>query len=327
MTLCRLWELLRPGRGKCRVLFVCLGNACRSQMAEAFARAHASDVVRASSAGLLPSRAISSNTRMVMREKQISMECHSPKLLDRMDLSRFHMIVNLSGRLLPRRRGRNIVDWTIPDPVGHDLESYRVVRDRIEELVAVLAQELRAAAAARAHQQRMPLRTRLGWPSLWVALLVGLCLFSTTVQAGPVSFTAMDFSGPQWAPADDLWAAQAWQESWQSPPPDSSVASFVYSFWLDPEDGRPAWLDGWWTFYWGDDGFEVFHPGPGPSWIPPVEPPGGDLANTPEPASAALLALGLAVLIAIRCLRSNGIYGSMPCRTRISDVCLRGLRR
>jgi arsenate reductase len=65
-----------------RVLFVCLGNSCRSQMAEGFARAYGQGAWQAESAGLLPATVISPLTREVMEEKKISLEEHFPKGLD-----------------------------------------------------------------------------------------------------------------------------------------------------------------------------------------------------------------------------------------------------
>jgi arsenate reductase (thioredoxin) len=303
------------------VLFVCLGNACRSQMAEAFARVRAGDVLQASSAGLLPSRAISTNTRMVMREKQISMERHTPKMLDQMDLSRFHMIVNLSGRLLPRRRGRTIVDWCIPDPMGHDMESFRVVRDRIESLVMGLAEERRAAVAAKARQRRILLKRRLGWHSLWMALLVGLCFFSASAQAGSVNFIPVDFPSPQWCAGGDLWGPHDGGEVWERPPSEDSVAAFIYSLWLGPDTDQFWGLEAWASFLWRDHFPDTPHYEHG--WLSGCWQPGGDLDGIPEPASVSLLVLGLALLIVTGRLRSNGSYEPMPSRVRVLRLDMR----
>ena len=70
-----------PGsrKGKKRVLFVCIGNACRSQMAEAFARAYGSDVLSAHSAGLAPAGAVPPLTRQVLNERNIPVEGQYPK--------------------------------------------------------------------------------------------------------------------------------------------------------------------------------------------------------------------------------------------------------
>src|SRR5579859_5964873 len=67
---------------KKRVLFVCIGNACRSQMAEAFARTYGSDILIAHSAGLAPAGAMPPLTRQTLSEKQISTDGQFPKNLE-----------------------------------------------------------------------------------------------------------------------------------------------------------------------------------------------------------------------------------------------------
>src|ERR1700681_1166513 len=81
---------------KKRVLFVCIGNACRSQMAEAFARAYGSDVVTAHSAGLAPASAVPPLTRQVLAEKNVPTEGQFPKGLTMLTGEPFDLVVNLS---------------------------------------------------------------------------------------------------------------------------------------------------------------------------------------------------------------------------------------
>src|ERR1700676_3620098 len=71
-----------PVGSKKRVLFVCIGNSCRSQMAEGFARAYGSDVMLARSAGLSPALMIAPLTKQVLTEKNINIEDQFPKGLD-----------------------------------------------------------------------------------------------------------------------------------------------------------------------------------------------------------------------------------------------------
>lgn|GEM_PF-316251 len=126
------------------VLFVCLGNASRSQMAEAFAKAYGSDVMRASSAGLLPARHVLSMTRMMMDEKAISLEGAVPKSIAQFELDKFDLIVNMSGHALKKTKAP-VVKVLVRDPNGKDETVHRHVRDRVEAIVEDLIHVLRLA--------------------------------------------------------------------------------------------------------------------------------------------------------------------------------------
>src|SRR3984893_14915760 len=84
-----------------RVLFVCIGNSCRSQMAEGFARAYGADVMVAASAGIAPAMVVAADTRRAMREKNILLEDHFPKSVHQLGKARFDLIINMSGVELP----------------------------------------------------------------------------------------------------------------------------------------------------------------------------------------------------------------------------------
>jgi arsenate reductase (thioredoxin) len=129
-----------------RVLFVCIGNACRSQMAEAFARAYGSDILVARSAGLFPAGAISSVTRALMLEKNIGLDGCVPKSLDETGTD-FYLIVNMSGEPFPVPCSTLVREWDVEDPVGFPEDLHRKVRDRIETLVRDLIGEFRQIAA------------------------------------------------------------------------------------------------------------------------------------------------------------------------------------
>ena len=125
-----------------RVLFVCVGNACRSQMAEAFARAYGADVMIPASAGLGPANQVMPDTIRAMLEKNLDVRDHFPKYLSHMLRLHFDMVVNLSGRPLPD------VDvptreWDVRDPVAMSYEDHCKVRDEVERLVMDLIFELR----------------------------------------------------------------------------------------------------------------------------------------------------------------------------------------
>ena len=129
---------------KKRVLFVCIGNSCRSQMAEGFARAYGSDVMVARSAGLSPATVIAPLTRQVLAERNIRIDDHFPKGLDVVSRQKFDMVVNLSGMPL-RVTAPRVVEWAVKDPIGQTESLYRTVAAQIEGLVMRLILELRAA--------------------------------------------------------------------------------------------------------------------------------------------------------------------------------------
>ncbi|MCX6622392.1 MAG: hypothetical protein NTY38_15245, partial [Acidobacteria bacterium] len=133
---------LRYRRG--RVLFVCLGNSCRSQMAEAFARAYGGDVVEAYSAGIAPAARVSRVTRQVMGERSISLDSHKPKAINQYDLNSFDLIINLSDYALPKTQSR-LVQCPVRDPMGRGEDFHREVRDRIEWIVKNLVTQFREA--------------------------------------------------------------------------------------------------------------------------------------------------------------------------------------
>ena len=131
-----------------RVLFVCIGNSCRSQMAEGFARTYGADVMEGRSAGISPAAAIAPLTRKVLGEKNISLEDQFPKALNGVSGKPFDIIVNMSGSKLPAGlpvSAPQVVEWPVPDPIGQKEEVYQSVANQIEDLVMRLILELRSA--------------------------------------------------------------------------------------------------------------------------------------------------------------------------------------
>jgi arsenate reductase len=126
-----------------RVLFVCVGNACRSQMAEAFARAYGQDALVAASAGLTPAMAVASDTVRAMAEKEIGLGGQFPKSILHLGHSQFDLVVNMTGFALPDGIGATVVEWRVPDPVAMKYEEHCEVRDEIERLVMNLILKLR----------------------------------------------------------------------------------------------------------------------------------------------------------------------------------------
>ena len=129
-----------------KVLFLCIGNACRSQMAEAIAKRLAADVIEASSAGLVPFGDIPATTLTVLAERGFSAEGQRSKALLPEDLSAADLVINMTGRT-----GASIFsdptppfeDWEVGDPYGSNLDVYRGICDQIEARVEDLARRLR----------------------------------------------------------------------------------------------------------------------------------------------------------------------------------------
>jgi arsenate reductase (thioredoxin) len=129
-----------------KVLFVCIGNACRSQMAEAFARAHGAGVIEPASAGLFPASAIPAATLQAMAAKHLDLREHFPKSLRQFGKAQFDLVINMSGAPLPEALDAEVRPWYVPDPVAMGFQDHCAVRDQIERLVMGLIQELRSPA-------------------------------------------------------------------------------------------------------------------------------------------------------------------------------------
>jgi arsenate reductase len=129
---------------KKRVLFVCIGNSCRSQMAEAFARTYGDDCLIAASAGVAPANSIARDTARAMAEKNIDLDGQFPKTLRYLERAQFDIVVNMTGSFLQPKFGEaKVLDWDVPDPITMDYEDHCAVRDTIERRVMTLILELR----------------------------------------------------------------------------------------------------------------------------------------------------------------------------------------
>jgi len=130
-------------RPRKRVLFVCFGNACRSQMAEGFARLLGSDCMIPASAGLHPAYAVAPDTIRAMAEKEIDLREHFPKSIRNLGRAQFDIVVNMSDSFLPEEPGVRLVEWEVPDPIDMDYDDHCKVRDLIERKVMELVLEMR----------------------------------------------------------------------------------------------------------------------------------------------------------------------------------------
>ena len=129
-------------RHKPRVLFLCIGNMCRSPMAEGFARQLSRGSIEIWSAGIAPSGRVSQGAVQVMAERGIDISGHESKGLDRVPLESMDWIVSLgevsASVIAPPRFVGRVEDWRVRDPIGDSLDVYRAVRDDIERLVREL---------------------------------------------------------------------------------------------------------------------------------------------------------------------------------------------
>lgn len=122
-----------------KLLFVCIENSNRSQMAEAFARIHGGQEVEAFSAGSRPSGKINPRAVEAMAELDYDLLRHDSKSLDEIPDITFDYVVTMGcGDACPWVPARNREDWEIPDPKEMDNEQFRQVRDLIEKKVKQL---------------------------------------------------------------------------------------------------------------------------------------------------------------------------------------------
>jgi protein-tyrosine-phosphatase len=124
------------------VLFVCVENSNRSQMAEAFARMQGGDAVEAMSAGSRPSGKINPKAVRFMGELGYDLSGHASKSLDDID-GEFDAVVTMGcGDGCPWVPAKRREDWALPDPRDMDDDGYRAVRDDIEARVKGLLASL-----------------------------------------------------------------------------------------------------------------------------------------------------------------------------------------
>ena len=120
-----------------RVLFVCIGNAGRSQMAQAFYE-RAGGLAR--SAGTHPESNVHPEVVEVMRELDIDLDGRRPHKLSQEDVEWAELVVTMGcGDACPVLPGKRYFDWNLQDPAGMPVEVVREIRDQIAGLVAELA--------------------------------------------------------------------------------------------------------------------------------------------------------------------------------------------
>jgi protein-tyrosine-phosphatase len=124
------------------VLFVCVENSNRSQMAEAFAHIHGGDAVKAFSAGSRPSGRINPKAIRFMAELGYDLSTHASKSLDVIN-GEFDAVVTMGcGDSCPWVPAKRREDWALPDPRDMNDDGYRAVRDEISRRVKTLLETL-----------------------------------------------------------------------------------------------------------------------------------------------------------------------------------------
>ncbi|MBI2855229.1 MAG: arsenate reductase ArsC [Chloroflexi bacterium] len=128
-----------------RVLFVCVHNSGRSQMAEAFLKHFSLGAVESESAGTVPSEQVNPVVAEAMREKGIDLYHYAPKLLTQDMVDRADRVITMGCSIEEACPAVFVPaeDWGLEDPEGKPLEKVRGIRDQIEERVKGLLAELR----------------------------------------------------------------------------------------------------------------------------------------------------------------------------------------
>ena len=130
------------------VLFVCVHNAGRSQMAAAWLRHLAGDAVEVRSAGSIPGDQVNPAVVAAMAEVGIDISDQRPKVLTAEAVEASDVVITMGcGDACPIFPGKRYLDWVLEDPAGQGIESVRPTRDEIERRIRGLLAELQVASA------------------------------------------------------------------------------------------------------------------------------------------------------------------------------------
>jgi arsenate reductase len=125
------------------VLYVCVHNAGRSQMAAALTERLGGGRVRVRSGGTEPAGTVHPNVVAVMAEIGIDISAVAPKILTDAAVQESDVVVTMGcGDACPVYPGKRYVDWDLPDPAGQPVEAVRAIRDEIQRRVEALLREL-----------------------------------------------------------------------------------------------------------------------------------------------------------------------------------------
>jgi arsenate reductase (thioredoxin) len=128
---------------KVSVLFVCVHNAGRSQMAAGFMQALGGEKVEVLSAGSAPKDSINPSAIEVMAELGIDISTNTPKILTVDAVKESDVVITMGcGDVCPVFPGKRYEDWELEDPAGKDITKVRQIRDQIQQKVAALLAEI-----------------------------------------------------------------------------------------------------------------------------------------------------------------------------------------
>lgn len=130
---------------KASVLFVCVHNAGRSQMAAGYLQHLAGDRVEVRSAGTMPGNQVNPSAIAVMAEEGIDLTTATPKVLTDEAVQASDYVITMGcGDKCPFYPGKTYLDWKLEDPAGQGVDSVRPIRDEIKVLVENLIAEIDA---------------------------------------------------------------------------------------------------------------------------------------------------------------------------------------
>lgn len=130
---------------KASVLFVCVHNAGRSQMAAGYLQHLAGDRVEVRSAGSAPGNAVNPSAVAAMAEEGIDISSATPKILTDAAVEASDYVITMGcGDACPFFPGKTYLDWVLDDPAGQGVEAVRPIRDKIRVLVEDLIAEIDA---------------------------------------------------------------------------------------------------------------------------------------------------------------------------------------
>ena len=128
---------------KRQVLFVCVHNAGRSQMAAAFMEKFSNGKVKVLSAGSAPKDSINPMAIQAMAEVDIDIANNQPKVLTNEAVQESDVVITMGcGDTCPFYPGKRYEDWVLEDPAGQSIEKVRIIRDQIQQKVQSLLAEI-----------------------------------------------------------------------------------------------------------------------------------------------------------------------------------------
>lgn len=129
------------------VLFVCIHNAGRSQMAASYLKHFAGDAVEVRSAGSAPANSLNPKVIEVMMEEGIDLTNQKPKLLTADSVQSSDFVITMGcGDACPFYPGKKFLDWKVNDPAGESIENIRIIRDEIRCFVKEFINTLQSSS-------------------------------------------------------------------------------------------------------------------------------------------------------------------------------------